>query len=179
LNPPYAPLYFLEPRPNPQLWLLTGLAMIAALGLWLGRPRVLRPTVMRGVAGILAVLFVTGNLYTLGAFWLAPSYRSTELRSQLEALVPPGSSLAGDWAPFLTLGTHIEPLYMNSRLNRPSRFGELRPDYLLYCETFDAQAVMDELAGVPGVSLSAPLLSSTYNGRKVILYAIHYMSASD
>lgn len=179
LNPPYEPLYFLEPRPNPQLWLLTGLALTAALALWIGRSRVLHPTVVRGVAGALALLFVTGNLYTLGAFWLAPSYRSTELRHQLEALIPEGSSLAGDWAPFLTLGTHIKPLYMNSIYNRPSQFPELRPDYLLYCETFDADAVMDELNGVAGVSLSAPLLSSTYNGRKVILYAIRYMSASD
>jgi hypothetical protein len=179
LNPPYEPLYFLEPRPNPQLWLLTGLAVLAALALWMGRSRMLRPTVMRGLAGVLAVLFVTGNLYTLGAFWLDPSYRSTELRSQLEALIPPGSSLVGDWAPFLTLGTHIKPLHMNSRLNRPARFGELRPDYLLYCETFDAEVVMNELAEVAGVSLSPPLLESSYNGRRVILYAIHYMSASE
>jgi 4-amino-4-deoxy-L-arabinose transferase-like glycosyltransferase len=174
LNPPYEPLYFLEPRPNPELWLLTGLTVIAALGLWLGRSRVLRPTVMGGLAGVLAVLFVVGNLYSLASFWLAPSYRSTELRSQLEALIPPGSSLAGDWAPFLTLGTHIEPLYTNSRLNRPARFGELRPDYLLYCETFDAEVVMNELAEVAGVSLSPPLLESTYNGRSVILYALRY-----
>jgi 4-amino-4-deoxy-L-arabinose transferase-like glycosyltransferase len=179
LNPPYEPLYFLEPRPNPELWLLTGLAVIAALGLWVGRARVLRPTAVRGISGALAVLFVAGNLYTLSAFWVAPSYRSTELRRELAQLIPAGSSLAGDWAPFITLGTQIKPLYMNSRFNRPSRFRELRPDYLLYCETFDAQVVMNELAQVPGVSLSAPLLSSTYNGRKVTLYAVRYMSASD
>jgi hypothetical protein len=39
--------------------------------------------------------------------------------------------------------------------------------------------VMNELAEVAGVSLSPPLFESTYNGRKVILYAIRYMSASD
>lgn len=179
LNPPYEPLYFLEPRSNPELWWLTGLAVIAALGFWIGRSHVLSLPVIRALAGILTVLFVIGNLYTLASFWLAPSYRSTELRRALEALIPAGSSLAGDWAPFLTLGTQIKPLYMNSLMNRPARFGELRPDYLLYCETFDAQVVMNELADVPGVSLSAPLLSSTYNGRKVILYAVRYMSASD
>lgn len=87
--------------------------------------------------------------------------------------------MAGDWAPFLTLGTQIKPIYMNSRLNRPSRFRELRPDYLLYCETFDAKAVMDELQGVAGVSLSPPLLETTYNGRAVILYPLRYSPASE
>jgi 4-amino-4-deoxy-L-arabinose transferase-like glycosyltransferase len=178
-NPPYEPLYFLEPRPNPGLWILSGLAGLVAVGLWIKRSRMLHPTIVRGVGGILALLFVIGNLYTLGTFWLAPSYVSTELRKQLAVLMPEGSSLAGDWAPFLTLGTHIKPLYMNSTINRPSQFPGLRPDYLLYCETFDAEAVMDELNGVAGVSLGPPLLESTYNGRKVILYAIRYMSAFD
>ena len=41
-------------------------------------------------------------------------------------------------------------------------------------ETFDADVVMNELAEVAGVSLSPPLLESTYNGRRVILYAIRY-----
>jgi hypothetical protein len=107
LNPPYEPLYFLEPRPNPQLWFLTGLAVIAAVGIWIGRSRKLHPAMMRGVAGVLAVLFALGNLYALSSFWLAPSYRSTELRRELAQLIPAGSSLAGDWAPFMTLGTKI------------------------------------------------------------------------
>jgi 4-amino-4-deoxy-L-arabinose transferase-like glycosyltransferase len=179
LNPPYAPLYFLEPRPNQSLWLLSGVAAVVALGLWVGRSRMLRPTIVRGIAGAIALLFLTATAYTLGSFWLAPSYRSAELRHELTALIPPGSSLAGDWAPFVTLGTQIKPLYMNSRLNRPSQLKKLRPDYLLYCETFDAQAVMVELAGVPGVALSEPLLASEYNGRRVILYALHYDVAPD
>lgn len=179
LNPPYEPLYFIEPRPNPELWWLAGLALIAALAIWIGRSRVPQPTVTRSLAGVLALLFVVGNLYTLSSFWVAPSYRSTELRRELTSLIPEGSSLAGDWAPFLTLGTQIKPLYMNSRFNRPSRFGELRPDYLLYCETFDAKAVMDELAATPGVALSDPLLASTLNGRRVVLYALRYLTASD
>lgn len=176
-NPPYDPLYFLEPRPNPQLWLLTGLAVLAALALWFGRSRV-RRALMLPLASMLAVLFAAGNVYTLSSFWLSPSYRSTELRSELARLIPAGSSLAGDWAPFMTLGTQIKPLYMNSRFNRPSRFSELRPEYLLYCETFDAGAVMAELAAAPGVTVSEPLLTSTYNGRQVILYALRYQTAS-
>ena len=134
---------------------------------------------MPKTSAALALLFLTATAYTLGSFWLSPSYRSAELRRELAASIPPGSSLAGDWAPFMTLGTPIRPLYMNSRLNQPSQFGKLRPDYLLYCETFDAQAVMDELAGVPGVALSEPLLASEYNGRSVILYALHYDAAPD
>jgi hypothetical protein len=91
-------------------------------------------------------------------------------------LIPAGSSLAGDWAPFFTLGADIDALVMNSVHNRPSRFSDSRPDYLLYCETFDVEQVMDELADVDTVTLGPPLYESAYKGRKVILYRLYYAS---
>jgi hypothetical protein len=68
----------------------------------------------------------------LGRFWSAPTYHARNIGRALEALVPPGNSVAGDWAPFLALGTPLRTLYTNPRINRPEHFVGLAPDYFVY-----------------------------------------------
>jgi hypothetical protein len=104
----------------------------------------------------------------VGRFLAAPSYRSREIAAALERLLPPGSSVAGDWAPFLTLGTPLRSLYSNAVINHPRRFDELQPDYYMWSRE---DSPVDKLAR-SGVHVRQPVFESAYLGRPVLVYPL-------
>jgi hypothetical protein len=151
-----------------------GPVLLLTLWCWHQRSRWMSgPVVARGV--MLALLGFTGYaLARIGSFLAAPRYQAEAVRTELAGTVPAGASVAGDWAPFFTLGTELRPLYMNQRINHVSRVPQLRPDYFLYSETPDSISSFEGFAGVRGARLGPALWENEYNHRVVRLHQILY-----
>ncbi|MCP4005219.1 MAG: hypothetical protein GY725_13595 [bacterium] len=142
-------------------------AAVVGLGLWLFRGA-LFPGKRVGACRAVVLLFSAMlDVYEVGRFLAAPSYRSREISAELRRIVPRQAGVAGEWAPFFALGTDLRVLYMNTWINDPSRLAKLRPDYFLDCDT-------ELIERFEGVELKPPVFASSYAGRKVRLHPLEY-----
>ena len=128
--------------------------------------------VFLGMAVVLATLTCARDLTLVARFLIAPSYDARAIQRQLEVVIGPDASVAGEWAPFLTLGTGIRSLYVTE----VEQVEALRPDYLLLSETNADRATRRELARIPGVILGEPLLVARYTGSEVSLHSMSYQT---
>ncbi len=122
------------------------------------------------LAGLLLVSTVL-DVYEVGRFLAAPSYRSREISAALRRIVPTEAAVAGDWAPFFALGTDLKALVSSEWINPLSRLTTLRPEYFLYCDTRDNRRILKRLAGV---ELEPAVFVSSYLGREVRLHRLRY-----
>ncbi len=113
------------------------------------------------------------DVYELGRFVAAPSYRSREISAEIRRQVPPGATFGGDWAPFFALGTDLKALHMNLVTNHPARLGPPRPAFFLFSDTKQTRRLLREHFG--GVELEPPVLVSSYLGREVRLHPLTYL----
>jgi hypothetical protein len=149
-------------------------ALVVALAAWRWRHLVFNRRGTSYVVAAIALLLAVQSAYSLGSFFLFPSYRSGEIRAEISKLVGDGESMGGDWAPFFALGTGIKALYINHRINAPERLREVAPKYYLYNKGRFPELRPDKVARAAQVSMSPPLLRAKYIGRKVALYQVFY-----
>jgi len=154
------------------------LATIAAVVCWALRSRTLSGPVVQSAIVVSLVLWLAQSAARIGDFITAPRFAGDAIRSELVKVVPPQSSIIGDWAPFFALGTDLRPLYMNHMFNRAERIDALRPDYFVHSETADSEASRAVLRASESVTLGAPVLSGRYNDREVVIYPLEYRDAA-
>ncbi len=155
-------------------YLLLIAAMLAVFG-WHMRGSLLRPRPL--IAAMLVLLggFVIHTLYGLTSFLAAPTYQLRAAREELVRVLPPDASLAGDWAPLLTLNTSLRTLYMSERFNLVEDLTRLRPSHFLYSDSPNARHALEALGQASGVGLGEPVFSGTYFGRhRVVVYPLYY-----
>jgi hypothetical protein len=163
----------------------TPVAVVVAIALWRFRGWLFTPTRTLAAVCLLALLGLSWDLWMIGRFWTAPSYQAREISRAIERAAPDAAVVAGDWAPFLTLGTSLEPHRMFN-FSKPEalpaaqeRLLSAHPDYFLWNE------MMSELRPyrgqprwlievTPGISLGRPILQSTYAGSRITLYPLSY-----
>ena len=122
---------------------------------------------------VLLAVALAHDLVQLGRFIAQPEHQVREITAAIDARLPAGASVAGDWAPLFTLGTDQPAFYLAEPDNAPERLGELRPDAFLFSDTRDGRRARELLtAGIDGLRLGAPLYTSHYVGRDVVLYEI-------
>ncbi len=140
--------------------------------LWAFRNVILRPRSTLLIFSLLMTLMLLRDAVMLGSFYLVPSYQSREIAGDIERVVPVEGSIAGDWAPFLTLGTPIRTIYMFRKVNPPSHLVELRPSHFLFSDTPTSNEHMKLFEKETRLRLGEPLYRSKYVGRRVVLYPI-------
>ena len=153
---------------------LTPAAAIATVAILPFRQLLFSRKLVKTALGGLLVLFVLFNGARIGNFLVHPSYASRQIRDQLRQIVPQDSSVAGDWAPFLTLGTGLKTLYVHTLTNPPERIPLLRPDYFLFCETEDAMHYLEKLNRMPSVFVRPAIALPDYLGVRLMLYPLGY-----
>jgi hypothetical protein len=154
--------------------LVLPLAVAAGAAVWVLRARLLRGVALFWALTAMVGLWAVRDVIHDGRFLLAPSYRSAEISRAIEKLVPPGASIAGDYAPFLAINTPLRTLYMSRSDNPPSELPLLRPDFLLFSNTTEMLEMPRLIEEIEGVKLMPPVYSSTYAGRDVVLYPLSY-----
>lgn len=160
---------------NPVIFrFFTPIAVIVAVVVWMWRRIAFSKRVVIAFTSVAAALFLIKNFYTLGSFFVFPSYESKNIRNELSKLVKKGESITGDWAPFLTMGTEIKSLYSDKNFNRGLRVKEYSPDYFLYSDSPDSDIWVEELNQVNDVALGTPIYRSEYLGKNVVLYPLIY-----
>lgn len=131
------------------------------------------------VSGLLLLSAVVDGI-RIGAFLAHPSYHSRQLTHRIAEAIPAGTSVAGDWAPFLTLGPDgsgriARSLYLATDQNEPACLPLLRNEYFLYSDTTEGNRALDIIRHqLPGVELGRPRIEDEYAGRQVVLYPLIY-----
>ncbi len=148
---------------------------VAALLVLLGRKTLVRPPAAAVSTIVLIIAFGATSVANIFASIGEPNYGSAEVRASLTRAVPPGASVAGDWAPFFALGTDIPSLYSNNQTNRVARWPELRPDFFLDSGTrFDA-STLNSLSGHDTIKLGEPIPLGTHVNRAIRLWPVIYL----
>ena len=156
------------PEALPVEWLGLAAALLALPAFWRFR-RVLLSGASALIAVVALLTLSTGrDLAVVGGFLAEPPYHSRKIAADLTRLLPPEASIAGDWAPFLTLGTPIRSLYSNPVINHPRRFSQLEPDYFLWSRDDDPVPKLEAV----GVCVGPPVYESEYLDRRVVLYPL-------
>lgn len=165
------PLLWPEARLTAPAWVLAlSGVLVAALLLGPGRRLFAGRSALVAVTALMLAAGARDAL-VLGRFLAAPSREFEQVSAALAQHVGEGESVAGDWAPMLTLGTPIRTLYTNPRVNRPARFVELRPDYLLLAGNWQADRMLALTTPVRG---GPPVYTGRYAGRRVELIPLTY-----
>jgi hypothetical protein len=148
-------------------------SILLALASWPLRNRVLAGRALALLAGVLLIATLARDLWVVGRFLGAPSYRSREISAALVRIVGERDSVGGDIAPFFALGTRVRALpiapHTNSMVDNP----DLRVDYFQLSETNEGRAILD-FERERGTRLGPSLYESSYAGRAVSLHRIHY-----
>lgn len=113
------------------------------------------------------------DVYALGQHFFFPSFEGETIRSALQKVAVPGSAVAGDWAPFFTLGTNLRSLYSTQGWNNAEHLLVLQPTYFLSSGTDDNQRVENVLRD-SGVLFGAPTELGSYARHTVRLYRLDY-----
>jgi len=128
---------------------------------------------------VVPALIVTGailhNIYFLYNFHHNQTHNAEKLRQQLTAIVRDSKSIAGGWAPFLTLGTQLKSLYANDVINPPQVVKTIKPDYFMLSETPTSMATFMLLENDKDIEIGKPILLGSYNDTKVFLYPLSYI----
>jgi len=149
---------------------------VLALVTWNLRQSLLAPVLVQRVVKMAVAAFFVHSFAVLGWYAWTAEYQGREIRTQLISKLAPGSTLAGDWAPFFALGTEFPALYMNRAFNSAERISELRPDYFVYSDTEDSALSLAEISNQTEVELGPPVLQGTYIGRLVMIRPLQYRS---
>lgn len=157
-----------------RLRLLGLLAVGSGVALWHWRERILGLGMASKTVGTLTCLTLALDVYLDARFLLAPTYERRELSSAIREVVPPGSSVAGEWAPFLVLGSEIPALLMSLWINSPARVDLVRPDFVLIGENDEMKDVLPIIRGLPGVQVQEAVFRSSFRGREVRLHPVRY-----
>lgn len=149
--------------------------VLVASFLWWRRPRWWNGARTLSLA-ILALLGIHAARSTVAVadFLLHPTYQGIELGRMLREAVPPGSTVAGDWAPFAALGSDLRPIYMAPARNLPTPESGLRPGYFLFSETQSGMESLEWIREQSHVSLLPPIARTQYAGLEVILYPLRF-----
>lgn len=138
------------------------------------RHRVLRTSIPPGCIALSVVTAVgLGSADQLRAHF-EPTYLANGIREQIESRVSRESSVAGDWAPYLTFGTARRALYMNEVFNRAESAYLMRPDYFLYAGTLNDQISLEVLSSDCRLLLGEGVNVGVLLGRPIDLYEITY-----
>ena len=150
--------------------LLTAAVLFFALALWGGCWLLVGRRALISMVLLIAAASAR-DAYVIGKFFKAPEEQYLEISSWIEEHIDPAHSIAGDWAPMLTLGTHVRSLYMNPVVNQPARIRMIRPDYLLLMGGWPVDRRLARL----GTALPQPAVyESSYAGRWVKLLPLEY-----
>ena len=122
---------------------------------------------------VLAGIAIAYNGFLIGKFSVKPSYQALNVQRQIAGVVPADGSIAGDWAPFLTMNTSLRSIYLNTYQNRENILA-IRPTFFLHNDNRISEGNMEEIIRAPGASLGQPILRSEYHQAKIILYPIIY-----
>jgi hypothetical protein len=152
----------------------TPVAFVAALFIWRYRKFYFSRKIIFITVAVYSFFFLVHSASLLGTFLYKPVFDGKNIRASISKLAPEGKSVAGDWAPELTLGTQVRTLYTDRHYNKPSRILEIIPDYFLYSGTPESDTWLEQLSKIPQVNLGKPILESQYVGKKVLLYPIIY-----
>ena len=145
------------------------------LALWAFRSRLLVGPKLRIAVIATAVLAVgVDTLYVLESL-VQPSYQREEIAQELEARLPAGSSIAGDWAPLFTVDTRLKSLYSSRRFNKITRLAETRPDYLMCSDSPGDACGLTKDSWPPGVRLGQPVVEAEYVGRALSVHPVEYL----
>jgi hypothetical protein len=151
------------------------LALLGAVAAWWWRRRLFTPRRVTAAVVLLVGLAVVRDVVCLGDFFVHPTHDSRRIAAELDAALPAAASVAGDWAPFLTLGTGLRSLYLLSPENDVRRLPELRPDYFLFAGTVaDRESLRVIREQLPTVSLGPPRRLGRYAGKEVVLHRLVY-----
>ncbi len=173
---------------DPAMFLFAApLAVLLSFLLWPFRKALVTPRNSLVAVCLLALLALGRDLQMIGGFMLAPSYEAQEITRKIDQSVPPGAVIAGDWAPFLTLGTKAKPYRLFDTYPRPERLARdqallrsAHPDYFLWNERSANDPYLGQprwlIQVTPGISLESPLFKARYAGKEVILYPLSYDS---
>ena len=121
------------------------------------------------------------SVHYIGSFIANPSYQSNEIRAKLRNLVREDEVIAGDWAPFLTLGTPIKAIYSDGiYFNLPESLKIIKPDYYMLCETNVSLNLFDLLKNDKDIIVSdSPINLGIYNESNVFIYPLLYKKSLD
>ena len=129
------------------------------------------------IAGWVLILGASArDLAVLVPFFAQPPKQHEAISTFIRENIPEGRSIAGDWAPMLTLGTRAPSLYMSPKVNRPARIQILQPDYLMVIGSWD---VLRMIRKQRSVHIGDPIFESHYAGRVVSLYPLEYIPLSE
>ena len=171
--PPYvAPLRFT------QIFLIA-LAATFAIALTPARKAIFSRSV---TTAILIFILAVGLIVDATAIYLAiaePERERVRISEELEALLPTGASLGGEWAPIFAIGTDLKSLYMNKTFNAPPRARLVRPDYLLVSDTLGMRDYRRSLEADPSVTVSPPIYESEYKSRRLFLHPLSYRAGTE
>jgi 4-amino-4-deoxy-L-arabinose transferase-like glycosyltransferase len=135
----------------------------------LARPRLFRTLII----GLLVAALGMG-LAEQSRTLLFPTFNAQRIRGDLVALVGDDESVAGDWAPILTIGTGLRSLYVNEWYNRPEEFLVLRPDYFLDAQSWHDERNIARIESDSLISLGEMVPLGKMFGNELRLYPLHY-----
>jgi hypothetical protein len=164
----HPPRYFFPVVP-----LLVAFVVEAIASLWHqpAQPTILR---LRWLVVVLALLGAALDLNRVGRFLLRPTYDLAAAARLVAAAMPPGATLAGDWAPLFALGTQTRALYTNDVFNRTRKWDRLRPDYFLFSDSEESHVILRGLAARPDVTVEPPIVTTRYVGYEVRLHPLRW-----
>ena len=148
------------------------LAGIAFTG-WLARPWLFRTLIVALLVAALG-MGISEQLRTL----LVPTFNAERIRGDLVTLVGEDESVAGDWAPILTIGTGRRSLYVNEWYNTPENFHVLRPDYFLDADSWHDERNVARIESDSLISLGEPVPLGAMFGNEIRLYPLDYLKDS-
>jgi len=113
------------------------------------------------------------SVKSIAAVLLRPSYVATEVGRRLESIVAEGESLAGDWAPFLAIDTHIRVLYTGVDFNDSGEIGVVRPAYFVFSHTPSGRRIRT-LIKRSGIQMNGPTGLGSLFGAPLELWKLEY-----
>ena len=131
-----------------------------------------RPGMRDAIPAAALGLFVLGSVGQLGWWWTHRTYETRQLSRELASFLPPGSRLAGDWAPNLCIENKIRAMPVFRGLaNDRDPIGRFRPDAVLVGQTPFPIALWKELA--PAVVVEENRLTTLrFHGLRLNLYRV-------
>lgn len=159
------------------LKLFLPMAFLISGGFLLGGQKILvRKWALSFFSGLL-IFFLVFNSPKLWNFLYHPTFTARNVRLAFHHLIQGDALIAGDWAPFLTLGTPYRSLYVNNQFNR-KKMTIIRPNYFLFSENKNSYGTLASLLNNPLVILGNPRDLPRYFNKSVRIYPISYKDES-
>ncbi len=157
-----------------QLRYLIVISIFIILLVFYFKQKVLTYQSMESILSKLIILALLHSAYFISSFIYKPSYDAKNMRNQLTEVVASDAVIAGGWAPFLTLGTSIRPIYANTQFNTLEALKIIEPDYFLLSDTPTATETFNLILEDENIITYNPIYTGTYNMTNVKLYPMSY-----